>query len=127
MSKQNQDEEVVVMNPEDVVKELHDGKRSKGYIESFLVIQHDMTPKDAKNLVQNVLGKNTTGGADWESTIEFIRTNYESMDKADLIEGMMEKKNGKKSSMNHAFNYIKFAQEYARQEVEAFKNQDDNS
>lgn len=105
--------------PENAIKDLHEDKKTRGYIESFLVIQCDMTPKDAKVLVQNVLGKNKTGSANWGPTITFIRENL-TMDKKDLIQGMMEKKEAKESSMNHAYNYIKFAQEYARQEVEAF-------
>ena len=90
---------------------------TKAKIEGFLMYEHDYTVNKSKELVQKVLGKSTTNGSDWSATIEYIRENFGKIDKKELITGMCEIKNAKYSSMNHAYNYIRFAQEYAAQEV----------
>jgi len=101
------------------ITELSDSGKTKAQCEGFLAYVHDFSVNDAKTLVQGVLGKGGTDGADWGPVIEFIRANYGSMDKKDILAKMCDIKGAKMSSMNHAYNYIKFAQEYARQEVKA--------
>ena len=95
--------------------------KTKAQIEGYLSFTYDMKVKECKDLVQEVLGKGPTGSANWEKTVTYIRKNYGKISKNDLIEGMMKMSGGQKSSMNHAYNYIKFAQEYSRQEVESQK------
>lgn len=104
-----------------VINEANEKGKTRGSIEGYLQYQYDMSGSDAKELVQEVLGKNETSGADWTEVIAFIRENYGKMDKKELLENMCTIKGAKMSSMNHAYNYIKFAQEFARQEVEAMK------
>ncbi len=103
------------------IVEMNESGASRAKIEGFLLYAHDMSVNEAKDLVQKTLGKSTSTSSDWSETIEFIRKNFGKMDKKDLINGMCEIKNAKFSSMTHAYNYIRFAQEFARQEVEATK------
>ena len=107
-----------------MIKEIQDFNsqgKTKAQIEGYLSFTYDMKVKECKDLVQEVLGKGSIGSADWSETITYIRENYGKISKAELIEGMMRISGGAKSSMNHAYNYIKFAQEFAKQEVESQK------
>jgi ribosomal protein L19E len=104
------------------IKKFHEEGKTKGAIEGYLKFTYDFSTKDAKNLVSEVVGKTTNNNkTSWEETIRFIRKNYGKMEKKQLIEEMMKIKGGSYSSMNHAYNYIKFAMEFAKQEVEDYK------
>lgn len=110
------------MSDQNLVPEIQamaENGKNRGQIEGWLKYMHDMSNKEAKTLLEEALGKTSASTADWEATIRYIRENYGRLSKADLVEGMMEVKGAKESSMVHAYTYIKFAQEYARQEVEA--------
>jgi len=91
--------------------------KTRGSIEGYISFTYDIEMSKAKLMVQEVLGKSDAASATWTETIAFIRKNYGKMEKKELIEGMMAIKGGTYTSMNHAYNYIKFAQEYAAQEV----------
>jgi len=101
----------------ETINEFNKNGKTKAQIEGWLMFEHSYTVNKSKELVQEILGKGSTDGANWAETIEFIRKNYGVMDKKELINGMCEIKGAKFSSMNHAYNYIKFAQEFAKQEV----------
>ncbi len=103
---------------ETIVTMNEDGA-SRAKIEGFLMYKHDMTVSGSKKLVQEVLGKSTSTASDWAPVIAYVRKNYGKVEKKDLITEMCKIKGAQFSSMNHAYNYIKFAMEYARQEVEA--------
>ena len=109
-------------NIANLITKLAGEGKSKAAIEGKLICDHNFTVNKAKAEVQAVLGKGSSGGAEWhEDVVAFIRQNYGKISKADLIAGMCDISGQKQSSMNHCYNYIKFAQEYARQEVEASK------
>jgi hypothetical protein len=105
------------------IKKFYDEKKSKSAIEGYLQFEYNMSSTSAKKLVREVLGKSTSNTTSWEETIRFIRKNYGKLEKKQLIEEMMKIKGGSYSSMNHAYNYIKFAIEFARQELEDYKRE----
>jgi len=99
------------------IGEFDKSGKTKAQIEGWLMFEHSYTVNKSKELVQEVLGKGSTDGANWTEVIAYIRESYGHVEKKELIENMCRIKNAKYSSMNHAYNYIKFAQEYAAQEV----------
>ena len=105
----------------DIIKEANENGKTKAQIEGHLQWEYGKTVNQSKALVQEVLGKSNIEGTDWSEVITYIRENFGKVDKKELIENMVMIKGAKYSSMNHAYNYIRFAQEYARQEVEAAK------
>ena len=112
------------MNIENIKKEIkkfYEEGKGKGAIEGYLKFTYDFSSTKAKELVQETLGKTVNNTSSWEETIKYIRENYGKKTKQELIQGMMEIKGGSYSSMNHAYNYIKFAMEFAKQEVEDYK------
>ena len=106
-------------NLNELIQTASDEGKGRGAIEGYLQFQHGLSVNESKALLNEVLGETSTISADWSETITFIRKNYGTVEKKELIEGMMKLKGGTKASMNHAYNYIKFAQEYAAQEVVA--------
>lgn len=99
------------------ISEYDKNGKTKAQIEGWLMFEHSYTVNQSKALVQKVLGKGSIDGANWEEVIAYIREAYGNVEKKELIENMCRIKGAKYSSMNHAYNYIKFAQEYAKQEV----------
>lgn len=99
------------------ISEFNENGKTKAQIEGWLMFEHSYTVNQSKSLVQEVLGKGNIGGSDWGEVIAYIRESYGKVEKAELIENMCRIKGAKYSSMNHAYNYIKFAKEFARQEV----------
>ena len=95
--------------------------KTKAAIEGWLQFEHNLSVNESKSAVQRVLGKGATNKGDWSQIVTYVRENYGKIDKKDLIAGMCEVSGQKTSSMNHAYNYIKFAIEYARQELEAIE------
>lgn len=106
-------------NLENQIKKFYENGKTRGAIEGWLQFEHDLSTNESKALVQKVLGVNKKSSSNWEPVIKVIRENYGKVSKKELIEKMMKASGGKYSSMNHAYNYIRFAQEYARQELEA--------
>jgi len=101
------------------IKKFHESGKTKMAIEGWLQFEHGMSVNEARALTKEALGSKRKATSNWEPVIKVIRENYGKVSKQELIELMMEASGGKYSSMNHAYNYIKFAQEYARQELEA--------
>ena len=99
------------------ISELNENGKSKAQIEGWLMFEYDYTVNQSKSLVQEVLGKSNIDGSNWSEVIAYIREAYGKVEKKELIENMCRIKGAKYSSMNHAYNYIKFAKEYAAQEV----------
>jgi len=107
---------------EKVIREAHDKGKTRGAIEGFLQFEYDLSVNEAKNMVQAVLGKSArSGGTDLSKVVKVVRENYGKVSKKELIEKMVKATGGAYSSMNHMYNYIRFAQEYAKQELEASK------
>lgn len=104
-----------------IITSAYEAGKSKSAIEGHLQYEYGLSVNEAKKRVQKVLGKSAVTNSDWSETIQEIRKSFGKIDKKDLIDRMCAVKNAKFSSMNHAYNYIRFAQEYARQEVEAYK------
>lgn len=93
--------------------------KTRAAIEGHLQYAHGMSVNQAKTAVQTVLGKSVRAAATHTAVVEYVRKNYGKLDKADLLDGMVAVTGGKLSSANHMYNYIRFAIEYSRQEVEA--------
>lgn len=110
------------VNLEEEVLDLFESGKNYGQIQGYLKYAHDFNDKDARNFTSNILGKRSTSSKSWESTIEFMRTRDENMERKDVIKKMMELKGGTESSMGHAYSYETFAKEYAKQEVQAYKD-----
>lgn len=93
-----------------------DGK-NKGQIEGYLKFTYDLSTKDVKDIVAEVMPQSGVGHADWTATVKFLRENVDKLTKKELIDGMCEV-NGKTYLTNqHAYNYVAMAQEWASQEV----------
>lgn len=101
------------------ITQLNESGATRAKIEGYLLFEHNYSVNEAKALVQEVLGKSARAGATLEPVVKYIRDNYGKVEKQELIKGMCEVTGGMPSSMNHMYNYIRFAQEYANQEVAA--------
>jgi hypothetical protein len=108
-----QNEKVIV----DFIKKANEEGKTRGAIEGYLQFKYELSTNEAKELVQKVLGKSSRGSQDLSKVVKVVRENYGKISKSELIEKMMEVSGGTKSSMTHMYNYIKFAQEYANQEL----------
>lgn len=106
---------------EEIVRRNEEG-HTRAKIEAYLILEHDYSTNEAKAAVQGVLGRSGRDSQSLEKVVRFIRQNYGTMSKQELIEGMCEVTGGKFSSMNHMYNYIRLAQEYARQVQEESNN-----
>lgn len=91
---------------------------TRAVIEGRIMYEARKSVNEAKKLVQDTLGRSGRDSVSLEKVVRYIRQNYGKLSKQELIEGMCEVTGGKFSSMNHMYNYIKLAQEYARQAVE---------
>lgn len=101
------------------ITEASENGKTRSAIEGYLQFKHEMSVNEAKAAVQEVLGKSVRSSATHEAVVAYVRKNYGKLDKADLLDGMVAVTGGKLSSANHMYNYIRFAQEYSRQEVAA--------
>lgn len=101
------------------ILELNESGKTKAQIEGYLMYMKELSVNESKKIVQEVLGKSMPNSKKHEEVVTYIRHNFGKIDKQDLIKGMCEISGGKPSSMNHMYNYIRFAQEYARQEIES--------
>ena len=103
--------------------ELLESGATKAKVEAYGLLVHDMSTNEAKEFASLVFEKaglsTNTYSADWESTVRYLREHFGKLPKKELIEGMC-RVNGKTYKSNqHAYNYIRMAIEWAKQEVEA--------
>lgn len=104
------------------IQELTDSGKNRGQVFGYLQYMYELSNKDARLLMEQVLGKRSSSGTGWEDVVRFLRTgNIDSMDRKDIIVKMAEIRDGTESSANHALSYLSMAKEYSRQELEEFK------
>lgn len=119
MSKKDQNVNVnAVSEIKDEILDMQTDGKNRGQIEGFLKYEYNMSNKDAKNAVQDALGKGAASNADWKATVTYIR-EHANEDKADIVAGIIGVRGSTESTAGHIYNYLKFAQEYGRQEVAA--------
>ncbi len=111
--------ETTINEINELIKSSYKSGKTRGSIEGYISFTYKIENTKAKLMVQDVIGKSDTSNSSWAETITYIRKNYGTISKKELINGMMATKGGTYASMNHTYNYIKFAIEYANQEVVA--------
>ena len=113
LTPQTSDEDVAK-----IITAMDEEGKTRAVIEGRIMYEAAKSVNETKKLVQDTLGRSGRDSVSLEKVVRYIRDNYGKLSKQELIEGMCEVTGGKFSSMNHMYNYIRLAQEYARQEVE---------
>lgn len=112
------------MTKQEIISELQT-RASNGHtrakLEAYLLLEHDCSVNESKALCKEALGSGASRTVDLSEVVAYVRANYGTLSKKELIAGMCEVTGGTYSSENHRYNYIKFAIEFAKQEVEASK------